>query len=63
MQGVRNEIERADEMLHSAGLQSPLENTSISSKSNNSITHSEGNVKTSDEKDKHQFKKNRYCQF
>ena len=50
MQGVRNEIERADEMLHSAGLQSPLENTSISSKSNNSITHSEGNVKTSDEK-------------
>lgn len=37
-------MKRADEMLHSARLQSPLENTSVGS--DNSIAHSVENVKT-----------------
>lgn len=37
-------MKRADEMLHSAGLRSPLENTSVGSDS--SIAHSVENVKT-----------------
>lgn len=41
-------IKRADEMLHSAGLQLPLENTSVGS--DNSIAHLERNVKTPNQK-------------